>query len=304
MWICVWTFYRTENCILLLCERSQAEMTKGTLSAMVYSCSGPRASVESAIWGITTHYPHFLPISWLLYSHVRAANDSCAWARNGSAALRDRFGVIIVCLSTRLNELLLCCILAITMALIVRTPCGTIKIPSESPICLPAMPAVHVPFLGLRQSPLLVCIIHKLPDDFRDLPGDSWAWEWRRMKFWMTSFMTLWWSVTWRSVVLVETDLFWSEQQERTLLNASILFLKQNQLRNTDSFQKCSSTCLPRPSILDHLSPQQTCAWFLTMFSFSTWHYDNVISTSSKTNLDVNLLFVEMSDGESFSGNL
>ncbi len=34
------------------------------------------------------------------------------------------------------------------------------------------------------------------------------------------------------------------------------------------------------------------------MFSISTWHYDNVISTSSKTNLDVNLLFVEMSDGE------
>lgn len=180
--LCVNVSNRTNNCISILCECSHAEMTEGTLSAMECSFSGPQTSVESAIWGITTHYPHFLPISWLLYSHVHSTNDSCAWARNGSAALRDRFGVIIVCLSTGLNELLLCCILAITMALIVRTPWGTIKIPSESPICLPAMPAVHVPFLGLRQSPLLLCIILKLPDNFRDLPEDSWASESRRME--------------------------------------------------------------------------------------------------------------------------
>lgn len=177
--LCVNVFHH----ILLMCERSQAEMSEWTLPAMVCSRSGPQANVESAFWEITSHYPYFLPISWLLYSHVRATNDSCAWARNGSAALWERFAVIIVCLSTRLNELLLCCILAITMALIVRTPCGTIKIPSESPICLPAMPAVHVPFLGLRQSPLLLCIIHKLPDNLGDLPGDSWAWERRRMQW-------------------------------------------------------------------------------------------------------------------------
>lgn len=191
-------------------------MSEWTLPAMVCSCSVPQANVESAFWGITTHYPFFLPISWLLYSHVRATNDSCAWARNGSAVLWERFAVIIVCLSTRLNELLLCCILAITMALIVRTPCGTIKIPSESPICLPAMPAVHVPFLGLRQSPLLLCIIHKLPDNFGDLPGDSWAWgmQW-------SSGCPASWILNWLYVALwpldqcffVVTGLFWLGQQ-------------------------------------------------------------------------------------------
>lgn len=125
------------------------------------------------------HYPHFSTISCLLYSHVNASNDSCVWARNGCVALRERFAVIIVCLSTRLNELLLCCILAITMALIVRTPRGTIKIPSESPICLAAMPAVLMPFLGLRQSSLLLCIIHKPPDSIGDLPGVSrWTRPW------------------------------------------------------------------------------------------------------------------------------
>jgi len=149
--------------------------------------------------------------------------------------LRDRFGIIIVCLSTRLNELLLCCILAITMALIVRTPCGTIKILSECPICLPAMPAVHVPFLGLCQSPLLLFIIHKLPDDFRD----SWDSESRRML--QRSWCPASWILNWlsgslwpvcRSMVLVVTGLIWSEEQGKTLL------------WTTDSFQKCSSTCL------------------------------------------------------------
>lgn len=205
--------------IWLLCERSQAEISKWTLSAIVCCHRGPRANVESAFWGITTHYPYFLPISWLLYSHVRATNDSCAGARNGSAVLWERFAVIIVCLSTRLNELLLCCILAITMALIVRTPCGTIKIPSESPICLPAMPAVHVPFLGLRQSRLMLCIIHKLPDNIGDLPGDSRAWESSRMRW--SSGCPVSWILNWLSDGLWPLDqwfkwwqvLFWSGQQ-------------------------------------------------------------------------------------------
>lgn len=80
--------------------------------------------------------------------------------------LRDCFSVIIVCLSTRLNGFVLCCVFSIAITLIGCVPCRTIKIPSESPICLPAMPAVRVPFLGSCQSLRLPCIIHE-PQEFR-----------------------------------------------------------------------------------------------------------------------------------------
>ncbi|KAF5902516.1 Uncharacterized protein DAT39_007738, partial [Clarias magur] len=87
--------------------------------------------------------------------------------------LRDCFSVIIVCLSARLNGFVLCCIFSITIMLIGCVPCRTIKIPSESPICLPAMPAVRVPFLSSCQSPWLPCIIHQPRDCVQDSPGTS-----------------------------------------------------------------------------------------------------------------------------------
>lgn len=53
-------------------------------------------------------------------------------------------------------------------------PCGTIKIPSESSICLPAMPAVSQPSWA-TSIPLLQCIIHEPPNSAEDSPGDSQA---------------------------------------------------------------------------------------------------------------------------------
>lgn len=53
-------------------------------------------------------------------------------------------------------------------------PCGTIKIPSESSICLPAMPAVSWPSWA-TSVPLLQCIIHEPPNSTEDSPGDSQA---------------------------------------------------------------------------------------------------------------------------------
>lgn len=53
-------------------------------------------------------------------------------------------------------------------------PCGTIKIPSESSICLPAMPAVSRPSWA-KSIPLLQCIIHEPPNSTEDSPGDSQA---------------------------------------------------------------------------------------------------------------------------------
>lgn len=93
--------------------------------------------------------------------------------RRSCLVLRDCFSVIIVCLSARLNGFVLCSIFSITIMLIGCVPCRTIKILSESPICLPAMPAVRVPFLGSCQSLQLPCIIHESQDSVQDSPGAS-----------------------------------------------------------------------------------------------------------------------------------
>lgn len=85
----------------------------------------------------------------------------------------SRFSDLVIFLSSQLSEPAQQC-LTNNNSTYRSVPCGTIKIPSESSICLPAMPAVSQPSWA-TSIPLLQCIIHEPPNSTEDSPGDSQA---------------------------------------------------------------------------------------------------------------------------------
>ena len=120
---------------------------------------------ESAVINIGT------TLIWTILLRIAINSGSCHVRSLGRCTTELFFDLVIFLHSSQLSKPVQQC-LTNNNSTYRHVPCGTIKIPSESSICLPAMPAVSRPSWA-TSVPLLQYIIHEPPNSAEDSPGDS-----------------------------------------------------------------------------------------------------------------------------------